>query len=146
MSELSLIDGYENDAPKISRLIQGLTHAEMVSFPVPGTWSIQQIVLHLADSEQVFADRIKRVIAEDNPSLLAFDENKWTANLQYDAQSAPEAGSLIDLTRRQISRILRALPEAAFDRRARTTSPAWSAFVTWSAKPPITSITMRASS
>ena len=101
----------------MSQAIQGLSRDNLLAFPVAGTWSIQQIVLHLADSEQVFADRIKRVTAEDNPSLLAYDENKWTANLHYPAQSVTAAAAIIELTRKQIARVLRSLPESAFERK-----------------------------
>jgi uncharacterized damage-inducible protein DinB len=107
MSESHLIDSYENGSGKILQILKGLTREDLLAHPVPGKWSIQQVVLHLADSEQVFADRIKRV---------AFDEKKWTENLHYDAQSAEDAARLIELTRRQISRILRELPSEAFDR------------------------------
>lgn len=116
MIDHALIDAYESGVGKVAQAIDGLTRQDLVAFPVPGTWSIQQIVLHLADSEQVFADRIKRVIAEENPALLAYDENKWTSRLHYDAQSAADACALIDLMRKQIVRVLRTLPEAALDR------------------------------
>jgi uncharacterized damage-inducible protein DinB len=117
MPDPSNIENYETGAKKVSQAIEGLTRDDLLTFPVPGTWSIQQIVLHLADSEQVFADRMKRVIAEDNPALLAYDENKWTASLHYPAQSAADAAAMIELTRRQMARVLRSLPESAFERK-----------------------------
>lgn len=112
----TFIDAYENGGLKLRQSIQGLQREDLVAFPVPGTWSIQQIVLHLADTEGVLADRIKRIIAEDNPALLAFDETKWAAHLHYHDQSAEDAAALVKLTRRQLARVLRALPDNAFDR------------------------------
>jgi uncharacterized damage-inducible protein DinB len=88
----------------------------MTATPGPGKWSIHQVVLHLADAEAAFADRIRRIIATDNPPLLAWDENKFAANLHYDEQSAEDAVALVDLTRKQVARILRKLPDAAFSR------------------------------
>ena len=116
MLDRQFIADYENDAAKVSRIIKGLTREDLLALPVPGMWSIQQVVVHLADSEQVFADRIKRVIAEDNPMLLAFDENKWSSNLHYNEQSAHDAGVMIELARMQIAQVLRALPDEAFSR------------------------------
>jgi uncharacterized damage-inducible protein DinB len=84
--------------------------------PIPGKWSTHEVVIHLADAEAAFADRIRRVLAHDNPPLLGWDENKFFARLNYEAQSAGDAVQLIDLTRRQLSRILRTLPDADFDR------------------------------
>jgi hypothetical protein len=116
MVNRSFIDDYEQGATKVGGAIHGLAREELLSFPVPGTWSIQQVVLHLADAEQVLADRMKRIIAEENPTLLAFDETRWTKFLHYDLQSASEAATLIELVRKQMSRVLRALPDAAFAR------------------------------
>ena len=35
------------------KAIQGLDRADLLAFPVPGTWSIQQIVLHMMDSDLI---------------------------------------------------------------------------------------------
>lgn len=112
----STIEEYEAGAQKLAQAIRGLTREDLLAFPVPGTWSIQQIVLHLADCEQVYADRMKRIIAEENPTLQGFDQNKWVAGLFYEEQSAEDAVALVELTRRQMARVLRSLPEEAFER------------------------------
>ena len=46
--------------------------------------------MHLLDSDLVASDRMKRVIAEPNPTLLAYDENLWVKNLSYD-QARPQS-------------------------------------------------------
>jgi hypothetical protein len=50
----------------------------MRAFPVPGTWSIQQIVLHMMDSDLIASDRMKRVIAEDRPTLIGYNETAFS--------------------------------------------------------------------
>jgi uncharacterized damage-inducible protein DinB len=111
-----LIDRYEKQGEILAATVGGLTRSQLLSHPVPGTWSIQQITVHLADCEQVFSDRIKRVIAEDKPPLLAFDENKWMASLAVDSRPAEESARLLSLTRRQLVTILRQLPPEAASR------------------------------
>ena len=115
-----LLEHYANGAEKLSQSIRGLTDEDIRAIPDAdanvGRWSIQQVVLHLCDCDAVFAVRMKFIIAEDNPTLPGFDENKWTAALQYDKQSAADAVKLFELTRKQIVEICRALPESAFDR------------------------------
>jgi hypothetical protein len=59
---------------------------------------------------------MKRVIAEDRPQLLAFDENRWVTGLHYELQSAPDAADLFALNRRLLAGVLRVLPDAAFAR------------------------------
>ncbi|HWE01177.1 MAG TPA: tRNA pseudouridine(55) synthase TruB [Tepidisphaeraceae bacterium] len=116
MTDRSFIDEYEKGAARTTLAIAGLTREDLLAFPVPGTWSIQRLVIHLADAEQVLADRIKRLIAEDSPTLLAFDQDRWMTHLHYDEQSAEDACALIELTRKQLARVLKKLPDGAFDR------------------------------
>ncbi|MCP9768721.1 metal-dependent hydrolase [Lacihabitans sp. LS3-19] len=48
-----------------------------------GKWSIKEILVHLADAESVLLDRIKRVISEPKQVIWAFDQNLWSAHLDY---------------------------------------------------------------
>lgn len=118
-----LIDQYEAGPDKVAQAIRGLTREDLLCVPDPaanvGRWSIQQVVVHLADAEFAFADRVRRIIAQDDPVLLAWDENWFVQNLFYDQQSAEDAAELVRLTRRQTARILRAAPPAALTRTGR---------------------------
>ena len=69
-----LIDQYEADGDIPAKAIQGLSPAELNAVPIPGKWSVQQVIIHLLDSDLVGTDRMKRVIAEDKPTLLAYNE------------------------------------------------------------------------
>jgi hypothetical protein len=69
------------------------------------------------DAEAAFADRIRRLIATDNPRLEAWDENQFLANLHYDKQSAADAAEMVRLTRVQTSRVLRAAGDACLARK-----------------------------
>jgi uncharacterized damage-inducible protein DinB len=112
----TLIDEYERGAETLRRAIAGMTEADLKAAPIAGRWSTQQVVIHLADAESAFADRIKRIIAQDEPQLLAWDENRFVQRLHYDAQSTADAVELIALTRRQLTRILRAATDAELSR------------------------------
>jgi DinB superfamily len=45
--------------------------------PAPGKWSPAEIVCHLADCELVFGFRLRQTLAEDNPTIQPFDQDKW---------------------------------------------------------------------
>ena len=117
----SAVEEYAGGIGLINYAIEGLTPEELTSRPGPGDWSIAQVVIHLMDSDLVGADRMKRVIAEENPTLLAYDENKWAKHLFYEEQSLETAATVFDLNRRQMASILRRLDDAAFSRSGRHT-------------------------
>ena len=110
------IQHYARGGEKLQQSIRGLTDEDLLAVPIPGKWSIQQVVIHLADAESAVADRIKRVIAMENPSLLAWDENAFVKNLFYDDQSTDDAVALVTLIRRQLGRVLAKLPAEAWKR------------------------------
>ena len=112
----SLIAQYETGGDELRMAVRGLERQDLIATPVPGTWSIQQIVIHLMDSDLILADRMKRVIAEEKPQLIGFDESKFASNLFYHDQSVADAIAILELNRRNFTKVLRRLPDAAFDR------------------------------
>jgi hypothetical protein len=114
------IDQFETGGEKLRKAIDGLTRDELLWTPPPaldvGRWSIQQVTFHLMDDELVWTDRMKRVIAEDNPKILNYDESKFAAKLFCEEQDAHIAAEILDQNRRQFCIILRNLPDAAFAR------------------------------
>ena len=112
-----LIDQYTAGGAKLRRAVEGLTRQDLLARPGPGQWSIQEVVIHLADSDASASDRMKRILTEDNPALLDADETTYTQQLSCDDQSLDDALVLFEVGRRQCARILRQLPDAAFLRR-----------------------------
>lgn len=112
----SLIDQYLKGSDDLRMAVRGLEREDLLAYPVPGTWSIQEIVLHVVDSDLVLSDRMKRVIAEDKPQLIGFDETRFAKALLYNDQSVEDAITLFELNRRQMGRVLAKLPDQAFDR------------------------------
>jgi hypothetical protein len=49
----------------------------------PGKWPVRFILLHLADAETVFFDRIRRVLSEPRQVLWVFDQDAWARGLDY---------------------------------------------------------------
>ena len=94
-----------------------MTHEQLVARPIPGKWSTLEVICHLADFEIVFADRIKRIIAEDEPTLFGGDPDGFAARLAYHERNAEEELLLIALIRQQVARILRTLKPEDFQRR-----------------------------
>lgn len=93
-----------------------MTRDQVLARPVAGKWSTLEVVCHLADFEPIFADRMKRVIALDRPTLLVADENLFAASLAYHERDLEEELRIIETTRSQMGRILSSLPPEAMGR------------------------------
>ncbi len=111
-----LIDRYALGPELLSYAAQGLTREQQQARPGPGAWSIAELVAHMLDSDLVGSDRIKRVLAEENPTLQAYDENAWIARLRSHEMPVAEALELFAANRRWTTRLLRACDESDFAR------------------------------
>jgi uncharacterized damage-inducible protein DinB len=116
MNHAELIENYLAGPAQLRQAIAGMTPAQIDAAPIPGKWSTRQIICHISDFEPVYADRMKRVIAEDNPTLPNGDENLFAARLAYDERDIEEELQLIEAVRRHVARILRAQPAEAYQR------------------------------
>ncbi|MGQ0641590.1 MAG: DinB family protein [Gemmatimonadaceae bacterium] len=58
-------------------------HEDLARTYGPGKWSVRYILLHLADSETVFFERIRRVLSEPRQVLWYYDQDAWAAALDY---------------------------------------------------------------
>ena len=82
----------------------------------PGKWSIRQIVAHVADAEMVHAHRMRQVIAEDNPTIIAYDQDAWTVRLDYHRRKPKQSLESFRRVRAENYDLLKDLPPEAFER------------------------------
>jgi uncharacterized damage-inducible protein DinB len=111
-----LIDEYAAGPQKLRDAIAGMTPEQIDAAPVPGKWSTRQVICHLADFEPVYADRMKHVIAEDEPTFPGGFDRQFAEHLAYDKRDIEEELTMIEVTRSQMVRILRSLPSEGFER------------------------------
>ena len=117
MSKIApMVDAYLAGVGQLRQAVAGLSREQLLARPIPGKWSTLEVVCHLADFEPVFADRMKRIIALDRPSLAAADENLYATKLAYHERDVAEELAVIDVTRKQMARILRPLPDSVLER------------------------------
>ncbi len=110
------IDKYAQGFSLVSEAIAGLP-AEVVRFkPSAAEWSIHEIIVHLADAEIVGLHRMKQILAERNPLLTAFDQDRWTSCNHYDACDGQEHLALFKLLRASFLPVLREIGDAEWER------------------------------
>lgn len=115
MKQKTLIYEYLSGAELLRQSVAGM-RGQLDATPIAGKWSTRQVVCHIADFEPIYADRIKRVLAEDSPALPGGDPNIFAARLAYDQRNVAEELELIEITRRNLARILQSLNETDFER------------------------------
>jgi len=49
-----------------------------------GKWDIKLILVHIADSESVFHERIKRIVSDSKQIIWGFDQDLWSSQLDYE--------------------------------------------------------------
>jgi len=111
------IEKYLAGPDLLRRSIAGMTAEDLLARPIPGKWSTKEVVCHISDYEPIYADRMKRVIALSEPELLKGDPALFAARLAYERRDVEEELTLIELTRKQMARILGGLHEVDFQRR-----------------------------
>jgi uncharacterized damage-inducible protein DinB len=113
-----LISAYEKGVEELRLAVAGMTVEQLRSRPVAGKWSTLEVVCHIADCEQFFADRMKRTVAMDRPLLIGADGFRYPEPLHYQDHDLDEELDLVAVTRRQTARTLRLVAPEAWQRTA----------------------------
>lgn len=79
----------------------------------PGKWTMHEILVHLSDTETVLLDRLRRLAAEPNPTLMAFDQDRWAGGLFYKSRDLKVARQQFEAARRSALELARMLPASA---------------------------------
>ncbi len=117
MAEINdLLERFRRGPELLAVVLTGVFGEEEDFVRAPGKWSIRQIVAHLADSELVGAQRLRHVLAEDNPTLIAYDQDAWTRNLDYARRKPKQSLETFRRIRAENYELLKDLPESAFAR------------------------------
>ncbi|MBA2717816.1 MAG: DinB family protein [Chloroflexi bacterium] len=112
----ALIDRFRTGAADVEAVLADITDEELDRLPAEAdSWTARQVAHHLADSEAMAYIRLRRLIAEDDPQIVGYDEPEWARRLHYDR---PIASSLAVLTavRAASLQLLESLDDAEWER------------------------------
>jgi uncharacterized damage-inducible protein DinB len=101
-------------AQQVRRMVQSVDASALEKAAAPGKWSVRQILTHLADTELVFAFRLRQTVAEPHHTVQPFDQDRWAA--QYESYEALTALETFTAVRRWNILFLSGLPKEAFAR------------------------------
>lgn len=103
----------------LERVVAATPPGDMTRPEAKGRWSVTHVLAHLCDSEHVWAVRLRRVLAEDEPLLEGYDQDLWAERLGYEAVDPVEAVDEFRAVRQANLRLLDRIPEASLERTGR---------------------------
>jgi hypothetical protein len=125
-----MVERYKEGPDVVARALAGITEEELDRRPGPDDWTAREVVHHLADSEMTSAIRLRRLIGEDDPTIVGYDEAEFARRLYYDR---PVEASLEALraSRRTSAEILERLSEEQWARAGTHTESGRYGVETW---------------
>lgn len=71
---LQEIETYVN---RLREMVDALTEEELNKTYREGSYTVRQLVHHIVDSQLIMFQRLKLALTDDNPTVPAFDQDKW---------------------------------------------------------------------
>jgi hypothetical protein len=106
---------YATGAADVEAALAGASESELDRRPPSGAWTAREIVHHLADSESMAYIRLRRLVAEDDPTIHGYDEPEWARRLHYDRPIEPSL-AVVHAVRAASLQLLRSLTDAEWAR------------------------------
>lgn len=112
----ALFEALEPSPRKLAELTKKLDDATLRRKPAPDKWSALEVVCHLRDVEQRWAERLVKIAFSERPSFLPFDVNGLARKRRYNEQDLGAALKEFARLREDNLRLLRVVPASQWSR------------------------------
>ena len=117
----ALIDRYAAGPDILEAALARVPVQAMQWRPAPAKWSVHEVVVHCADSETNAHMRIRYLLAETEPLIVGYDQDRWATVLNYHQLPLATALATIRAVRANTLPLLGRLTEADWARTGRHT-------------------------
>jgi len=107
----TLIAQYKAGFDEVSRNLADFPHNSLTTHPISGKWSAAEIVHHLADSETISGQRLRRLLVEDHPLIQGYDQDEFAAKLRYNDRDIAPALEAFRAARATSAQLIDAMSE-----------------------------------
>lgn len=114
--EDDILSALEAQLGDMLALLRGVPESQGNVRHPPHTWSIKEVVNHLADAERVMGYRALRFARGDTTPLPGFEENDYARTAESDRRPLSELVSELEAVRRSHLALFRGLSESAWSR------------------------------
>jgi uncharacterized damage-inducible protein DinB len=101
-------------AAELARRVAALDAGAADRRPAAGKWSVREVICHLADSEVVFAFRLRQAAAREHHIIDPFEQDDWARS--YAAYDVETALAVFTAVRRWNILFIAAQPPATFQK------------------------------
>ncbi|HEY2955528.1 MAG TPA: DinB family protein [Candidatus Eisenbacteria bacterium] len=126
-----LIAVYAAGYDEVTAALDGFPPAGLVAHPFPGKWSAREIVHHLADSENISAQRLRRLLAEEHPVIQGYDQEAYAVLLRYNLRDHGPALESFRTARATTTQLLKEMGDADWKRTGWHTESGLYTTTTW---------------
>lgn len=109
------MDRYRGGAAALRAALATATDEQLDQPAGDGEWTARQVAHHVAESEANAFVRLRRLVAEDAPLILGYDEELYARRNHYDRPIA-SALAVVDAVRASSLELLESLSEAEWER------------------------------
>lgn len=96
---------------ELAGLTEGLTPELLKERPGEGQWSLHEIAMHLAEVQDIFSERLARMLVEELPVIVPFEPDGDRREGAYLARSFPEGMKVFQGQRANLLTLLGSLTE-----------------------------------
>lgn len=86
-------------AAKLAKLMRGLSGRQASRRPAPESWSIAEILAHLAEVEMVVGWRLRQALTKSGGPVQAFDQDDWARVGRYQKRDPVQSLALFRAAR-----------------------------------------------
>ena len=100
---------------ELQKLIKGASKKSLDLKPAPDKWSATMIVAHLADTEIVYAYRLRLMLGTSGVTIPGIDQDAWAATFDYNTEKPAASVEDFRVNRERTLRMLKKLSRQQWD-------------------------------
>jgi len=102
-------------ARKLAAAIKGLDKKKLNKRPVPGKWSITEVLAHLADTEVVGSWRMRIILGQNGTPIQGVDQDVWASTFKYQKSDPKRSLETFRVLRENNLVMLKKLPKELWE-------------------------------
>jgi len=112
----NLIERYAQGPTLLKQALSKVPREALQWRPAPGRWSAHEIIVHCADSETNAYARLRYLLAEQQPVIQGYDQDRWAQALDYHTLPIEQSLATVEAVRASTVPILKRMTDRDWTR------------------------------